>query len=65
MCVNFSYIFYQCFVSIRMGMECPTNYNPADFYIQALATVPKNEIESSQRTSRIADNFAVSKLVLL
>lgn len=44
-----------------MGMECPLNYNPADFYIQALAIMPENRLESYQRISRIADNFAVSK----
>lgn len=31
------------------GFTCPSNYNPADFYIQYLALVPSNREESLER----------------
>ncbi|KAH8409176.1 hypothetical protein KR009_009813 [Drosophila setifemur] len=45
-----------------VGAQCPTNYNPADFYVQVLAVVPGREIESRERIAKICDNFAVSKV---
>ncbi|XP_002023663.2 protein white isoform X1 [Drosophila persimilis] len=45
-----------------VGAQCPTNYNPADFYVQVLAVVPGREAESRERIAKICDNFAVSKV---
>ncbi|XP_030386461.1 protein white [Scaptodrosophila lebanonensis] len=45
-----------------VGAQCPTNYNPADFYVQVLAVVPGRETESRERIAKICDNFAVSKV---
>uniref|UniRef100_A0A1A9V0K8 Protein white n=2 Tax=Glossina austeni TaxID=7395 RepID=A0A1A9V0K8_GLOAU len=45
-----------------IGAQCPTNYNPADFYVQVLAVVPGRELESRDRISKICDNFAVGKV---
>lgn len=40
---------------------CPTNYNPADFYIEYLAVVPGREQESHDNIRKICDAFAVSE----
>ncbi|KAH8386471.1 hypothetical protein KR093_000765 [Drosophila rubida] len=45
-----------------VGAQCPTNYNPADFYVQVLAIVPGREVESRERIGKICDNFAISKV---
>lgn len=45
-----------------MGAQCPTNYNPADFYVQVLAIVPGREVESRERIGKICDSFATSKV---
>lgn len=45
-----------------MGAQCPTNYNPADFYVQVLAIVPGRESESRERIGKICDSFATSKV---
>ncbi|XP_039499341.1 protein white isoform X2 [Drosophila santomea] len=45
-----------------VGAQCPTNYNPADFYVQVLAVVPGREVESRDRIAKICDNFAISKV---
>ncbi|XP_075159333.1 protein white-like [Haematobia irritans] len=45
-----------------IGAQCPTNYNPADFYVQVLAVVPGREVQSRDRISKICDNFAVGKV---
>ncbi|XP_068154443.1 protein white [Drosophila tropicalis] len=45
-----------------VGAQCPTNYNPADFYVQVLAVVPGRELESRDRIAKICDNFAISKV---
>ena len=39
------------------GLPCPANYNPADFYIHTLATVPGQEVQSRQTIYEICDNF--------
>ncbi len=31
------------------GYKCPTDYNPADFFVQTLAIVPGKEQESVER----------------
>ncbi|XP_033244702.1 protein white-like [Drosophila miranda] len=48
--------------TFSVGAQCPTNYNPADFYVQVLAVVPGREAESRERIAKICDNFAVSKV---
>lgn len=40
---------------------CPTNYNPADFYVERLAIVPGKEDESRDDVRKICDAFAVSE----
>lgn len=45
-----------------VGAQCPTNYNPADFYVQVLAIVPGRESESRERIGKICDSFATSKV---
>lgn len=40
---------------------CPTNYNPADFYVERLAIVPGKEEESLETIRKICDAFAVSE----
>lgn len=40
---------------------CPTNYNPADFYVERLAIVPGKEDESRDNVRKICDAFAVSE----
>lgn len=45
-----------------VGAQCPTNYNPADFYVQVLAIVPGREVESRERIGKICDSFAISKV---
>lgn len=40
---------------------CPTNYNPADFYVEHLAVVPGREPESREKIQKICDAFAVSE----
>lgn len=44
----------------QMNAPCPTNYNPADFYVQLLAIVPGKEDESRDTIRKICDSFAVS-----
>ena len=39
------------------GMPCPANYNPADFYIFNLATVPGKEAESRQKIKYVCDSY--------
>lgn len=49
-------------LSRSVGAQCPTNYNPADFYVQVLAIVPGRELESRERIGKICDSFATSKV---
>ncbi len=47
--------------SFRLGYPCPTNYNPADFYIRTLAVVPGQEADvCRQRIMHITESFASS-----
>lgn len=48
------------FFSQQLSTPCPSNYNPADFYVQQLAVVPGNEHESRENIRRICDTFASS-----
>uniref|UniRef100_A0A0P5KYT2 Protein white n=1 Tax=Daphnia magna TaxID=35525 RepID=A0A0P5KYT2_9CRUS len=43
------------------GMPCPPNYNPADYYIHTLATVPGQEIESRKKSKEICDAYESSQ----
>lgn len=40
---------------------CPSNYNPADFYVQLLAMVPGREAESGTLIRRVCDAYASSE----
>ncbi|KAK2570404.1 Protein white [Acropora cervicornis] len=39
----------------RLGYECPTNYNPADYFVQTLAIVPGDEERCRERVKEICD----------
>lgn len=43
------------------GLPCPPNYNPADFYIHTLATVPGMEAESKKKSKEICDAYDSSE----
>ena len=43
------------------GYMCPSNYNPAEFVINVLATAPGHEKQSQRSASRLCDLFAVSE----
>lgn len=44
-----------------LGMPCPANFNPADFFIFSLATVPGLEAESHQKIKSICDAYTKSE----
>lgn len=50
---------YDFFASL--DAPCPTNYNPADFYVETLAVVPGKEDDSRETIRKICDAFAVSE----
>ena len=43
------------------GLPCPPNYNPADYYIHTLATVPGQEVESKKKSREICDAYDASE----
>jgi len=45
----------------RCGFPCPTNYNPADHYLQVLAVVPGQEEASHAKLKEICDDFEISE----
>lgn len=45
-----------------LGSPCPSNYNPADYYVQKLAIAPNAEIECRSNIKAFCDAFAVSNL---
>lgn len=49
-------------LSCSIGFDCPSNYNPADYYIQILAVAPNEETKSRDRIKKICDSFAIDKL---
>lgn len=49
------------FFFARMGYHCPSAYNPAEFFIKALAVVPGCEENCKQAIKGICDQFAVSE----
>lgn len=42
--------------------ECPSNYNPCDFYVQLLSVDPNNEEESLKKCSKFCDTFSDSDI---
>ena len=42
------------------GYVCPSNYNPADFYIKTLAISPASREECKERVQLICDGFQSS-----
>lgn len=44
------------------GLPCPPNYNPADYYIHTLATVPGQEHESKKKSRDICDAYELSEV---
>ncbi|CAG2116215.1 unnamed protein product, partial [Medioppia subpectinata] len=40
-----------------LGYKCPTNFNPADFYIEQLAIIPGREDECKAKINDICDNY--------
>lgn len=44
----------------RLGAACPTNYNPADFFIQLLAVVPNREEACRETIELVCDAFSKS-----
>lgn len=45
-----------------MGVPCPVNYNPADYFVQLLAIAPNKEQECRGTIKKICDVFAVSTI---
>ena len=43
------------------GLPCPPNYNPADYYIHTLATIPGQEAESKKKSKEICDAYDSSE----
>lgn len=52
----------ETFFGQLLDAPCPSNYNPADFYVQLLATVPGLEAESAQTIRRVCDAYATSSI---
>jgi ATP-binding cassette, subfamily G (WHITE), eye pigment precursor transporter len=50
------------FSSFSLGVPCPVNYNPADYFVQILAIAPNREQECRATIKKICDTFAVSPL---
>uniref|UniRef100_A0A1Q3EWD8 Protein white n=1 Tax=Culex tarsalis TaxID=7177 RepID=A0A1Q3EWD8_CULTA len=46
----------------QLGIPCPPNYNPADFYVQMLAIAPNKESECRDTIKKICDSFATSQI---
>jgi len=43
------------------GLECPSNFNPADFFIHNLAIRPGHEEDTKKKTKAICDSFETSE----
>lgn len=46
----------------QLGVPCPVNYNPADYFVQVLAIAPNKEQECRGTIKKICDSFAVSAI---
>ena len=44
----------------NQGLPCPPNYNPADFYIHTLATIPGQEADSRKKSVEICNAYETS-----
>ena len=40
-----------------MGAVCPSNYNPADYFVQVLAVVPGREVSCRHAINSVCDAF--------
>ena len=49
------------YILLRCGFPCPTNYNPADHYLQVLAVVPGQEEASHAKLKKVCDDFENSE----
>lgn len=45
-----------------LGIPCPSNYNPADYFVQKLAIAPNAEAECRANIKTICDTFANSSI---
>lgn len=52
----------QNFQMKSLGTGCPSNYNPADYFVQMLAIVPGQEVTCRQSINSICDSFQKSDL---
>jgi len=43
-----------------LGIPCPANYNPADFFIHTLATIPGQEAESKKKNGELCSAYELS-----
>ncbi|XP_054167873.1 protein white-like [Oppia nitens] len=48
------------YFSKLLGLNCPNNYNPADFYIKHLSVIPGDEIQSKIKANDICNKFSSS-----
>jgi hypothetical protein len=48
-------------VCVRMGAACPSNCNPAEFFIQLLAIVPNREEACRHTIDLVCDSFQASE----
>jgi hypothetical protein len=53
---------YKLFINFRIGSSCPHNYNPADFFIQMLAIVPKKEIACRYIVNSVCNTYEDSDI---
>lgn len=44
-----------------MGAACPSNYNPADYFVQVLAVVPGREMSCRYAINTVCDTFQKSE----
>jgi hypothetical protein len=45
----------------RLGVSCPKNHNPADFFIQLLAIVPSQELCSFETIDTVCEAYEESQ----
>lgn len=45
----------------RLGAACPSNYNPADYFVQMLAIVPGQELSCRHEINTVCDAFRKSE----
>lgn len=45
----------------RLGAACPSNYNPADYFVQMLAVVPGEEMSCRHAINTVCDAFQKSE----